>query len=86
MGLLNEDLKLAEELKAQRDEVKVRLHLLGMEAKDDWGDLEKKYELLLGRLKIASEAAERSSDDVRAAARSLADEIKVGYKRIKSSL
>lgn len=85
MSLLKEDQDVTADLRRQRDEIKVRLHLLKMEAREDWDELEKKYQLLQARLKIVSEAAGKSSDEVRLAAKALANEIKDGYKRIKSS-
>jgi hypothetical protein len=90
MGWLD-DLKeeyreLATDLQTQRDEIKVRAHLLGMEAADEWQSVEKKYEELRGKLKKASEAAEASSGGVRTAVELLAAEIKASFVRIKKSL
>lgn len=86
MSLLKEDQDLAADLKTQRDEIKVQLHLLGMDAREDWEELEKKYQLFQARLKRASQAAEKSSEEIKQATRSLAHEIKEGYKRVKGSL
>jgi hypothetical protein len=78
--------RLAKDVETQRDELKVRLHLLNMDAKAEWNGLEKKYEQLRGKLKQTSRTAEASSEDVKAAVDTLAKEIRTGYKRIKSSL
>lgn len=78
--------ELAAELQTQRDEIKLRAHLLGMEAAEEWKAVEKKYEQLRGRLKRGSEAAEASSEGVRAAVDLLAKEIKASFGRIRKSL
>ena len=78
--------ELAAELQTQRDEIRVRAHLLGMEAAEEWQAVEKKYEQLRGRMKKASEAAEASSGGVKAAVELLATEIKASFSRIKKSL
>ncbi len=36
--------KVFKELKMERGELKVQLHLLNMDAKEEWEELEKKYE------------------------------------------
>lgn len=78
--------ELARDLQTQRDEIKVRAHLLGMEAAEEWKAVEKKYEQLRGTLKRASEKAEASTEGVRAAIELLATEIKSSFVRIKKSM
>ncbi len=78
--------ELATELQTQRDEIRVRAHLLGMEAEEEWRAVEKKYEQLRGRMNKASEAAEASSDGLKAAVELLGSEIKASFARIKKSL
>lgn len=78
--------ELAADLQTQRDEIKVRAHLLRMEAAEEWKDVEKKYEQLRGRLKRASDVAEASSEGVRTAIDLLAKEIKASFGRIKKTL
>jgi hypothetical protein len=78
--------QLAADLKTQRDEIKVRAHLLRMEAAEEWQAVEKKYEHLRGKLKKASEEAGASSEGVKAAVELLATEIKASFRRIKKSL
>jgi hypothetical protein len=78
--------ELAADLHTQRDEIKVRAHLLGMEAAEEWRAVEKKYEQLRGKMKKAAEAAEASSGGVKAAVDLLATEIKATFSRIKKSL
>ena len=37
------DTSILKELKTLRDEIKLKSHLLGMELKDEWEDVEKKF-------------------------------------------
>jgi len=78
--------ELVEKLERQRDELKLRAHLAKAEARDEWEELETKWERLRSRLKAAGEEADVVSEDVRAAASILADELKKGYERIRQRL
>ena len=78
--------ELVGKLERQRDELKLRAHLAKAEARDEWEELEVKWERLRSRLKAAGEEADVASEDVRAAASILADELKKGYERIRQSL
>ncbi|MCK5412530.1 MAG: hypothetical protein V3W35_06400 [Gemmatimonadota bacterium] len=78
--------ELVEKLERQRDELKLRAHLAKAEARDEWEELETKWDRLRSRLKAAGEEADVASEDVRAAASILADELKKGYERIRQRL
>ncbi len=78
--------ELAAELQTQRDEIRVRAHLLGMEAAEDWRAVEKKFDQLRGKMKKATGAAEASSDGVKTAVELLGAELKASFDRIKKSL
>lgn len=73
-------------LKTERDELRVRLHLLKAEAKEEWDEVEQHWDHLEGRLKKAGESAAESSDEIGAAGRQLAEEIGNAYRRIRKSL
>jgi uncharacterized protein YjbJ (UPF0337 family) len=82
-----DDLKdLAQRLERQRDELRVQAHLAKAEAREEWEELEEKWEQLKGKLRTAGEEADDASDDVKAAASLLMDELKKGYDRIRSRL
>ena len=62
------------ELKTLRDEIKVRLHLAGMEAKTRWNnDLEPRLNELEGQIK---DAGEKVTDAARSSLTELADAVK----------
>lgn len=73
-------------LETERDELRVKLNLAKMDAKDEWDDVEKKMEALKGRMKVVSEEAKEASGDVGAAIDVLADEVKEGFSRLRKML
>ena len=81
---VREDLKkMVDDLKTQRDELAVKIHLARQEARDEWDALEKKLEHLRARAGVVGKEAGEAADDVRAAARQLIDELKKGYERVR---
>ena len=87
MGYAMHDLKnLIDDLKQQRDEINVQLHLAKAEVRDEWDKLEPKLEEVKGKISTVSEVAGQTAESVTAAAGLIADEIKQGYDRIKKAL
>jgi hypothetical protein len=83
-----EDLKtrlkgMMQQLETERDELKVKLGLAKLEARDEWKELETKMDALRGRMKVVGEGAKEASGDVAAAADVLAGEIKAGFAKIR---
>jgi len=78
--------RVIEELRRQRDELKVRAHLAKAEARDQWEALEKKWEHLRARLAVVEGEAEVAGKDVLAALETVAEELKKGYGRIRAVL
>ncbi|NTW98505.1 MAG: hypothetical protein HGB35_00930 [Geobacteraceae bacterium] len=73
-------------IETQRDELKVKMHLAKADVKDEWQKVEKKWDELSIKIgKIKDEAVE-SSKDIEEAAEKLADEIKIGYERLKKQV
>ena len=75
--------RLADELRKQRDELRVRLHLAKAEARDEFERLEKRWEHVRGRAGVVAKEAGEVSKDVGEAARLVLEEIKTGYQRIR---
>ncbi|NIP14879.1 MAG: hypothetical protein GWM88_09175 [Pseudomonadales bacterium] len=73
-------------LRTERDELRVRLHLLKAEARDEFEELEKKWQHLESRAAQVKEGAKESAEDIGAAAKTLAEEIGAAYTRIKKTL
>jgi len=78
--------KVTEELKRERDEIQLKLHLGKEELEDEWEELEKKLARLESKVKEIEKTASAAADDVIAAAKLLSDELKRGYKKIRKKL
>ncbi len=78
--------RVLEELKRQRDELRVKMHLAKAEVRDEWAGLEHKWEHVKGRLTAAGGAAGEAAEDVGAALRQVAEELKRGYDKIRRQL
>lgn len=76
--------KLLQQLETERDELKLKLGLAKLEAREEWGELEKKMDSLRGRLKVLGGEAREASSDVAEAAGALASEIKEGFQRLRN--
>jgi hypothetical protein len=75
-----------EQLETERDELKLKLGLAKLEARDEWQELEGKMDALRGRLKVIGEEAKDAGGDVAAAADVLAGEIKEGFSKIRGMI
>jgi len=75
-----------EDLRATRDELRVRLHLGKMDAQEQWDQLEKRWQHLESRLKVAGEAGREIAGDVGEAANLTLSEIKEGYAKLRKLL
>ena len=72
-----------QQLETERDELKVKLGLAKLEAREEWKELEGKMDALRGRMKVIGEGAKEAGGDVAAAADVLAGEIKAGFSKIR---
>lgn len=75
--------RLADELKEQRDELRLKLHLAKAEARDEFDRLEKRWENVRGKLGVITKEAGAASKEVGEATRLLLHELKAGYQRIR---
>jgi predicted transcriptional regulator len=75
-----------EALRRTRDELRVQVHLGAAEAKELWERVEKKWHEAESRARHVAKTAEEPLQDVREAANQLLEEIREGYKKIRSSL
>lgn len=75
--------KLYQQLETERDQLKLQLHLLNMQAREEWEKLEQQREKLRNKL---ANLSKDSADDASDRFKHLADEVREGYQRIKKSL
>ncbi|REJ88926.1 MAG: hypothetical protein DWQ29_08080 [Planctomycetota bacterium] len=73
-------------LKQERDELALKMHLAGAEAKQEWEGLRGKLDSLLASYDPARTAATESAGKVGDAMKSVANEIKEGFQRIRQAL
>jgi septation ring formation regulator EzrA len=74
--------EMFDELKRERDELHVKLHLAKLETSEEWQKLEGKLEKLESKLKEIGGATADASREMGAAAKLLGEEIRDGLKKI----
>ena len=74
---------LLERLETERDELKVKVGLAKLEAREEWQEVQGKLDRLRGRLKVLGEEADDAGGDVGAALEMLGGEIRDGFDRIR---
>ena len=77
---------IVEKLKTERDELKVRAHLMKAEIHDEFEALEGKWENLESNVARLKDASKESAEDIGAAVKQLAEELSAGYRRVKKSV
>ena len=80
---LEDELELLRQL---RDELRVQVELGGMEIKDQWHGLEKRWSLLEGKAKRLREAAQEDADVIAETTRELAREVREGFEHLRARL
>lgn len=78
--------ELISDLKQQRDQIRVRVHLGGQELKEEWERLDDKLNQLNHRFDPLKEAVGETADDVWESLQLLGSEIKDGFHRVRKSL
>ena len=57
-----------------------------MDAKEEWSELEKRFEEFKTKASAVAEVTEESAGDVGEALKLVAEELREGYKKIRSSM
>ena len=78
--------RLIENLKRERDELRVQLNLAKREIKDEWDALEEKWEALEPKLVAFGHEAKSASHQVGEAAELFAEEIADAYRKLRKTL
>lgn len=74
------------EIEKMRDELKLKKHLLGMEAKEKWRDLESKYTEVAAKVSKAGDTASDVAEDLGRINKLAINKIKDGYKSLRDDL
>jgi chromosome segregation ATPase len=78
--------ELIDDLKQQRDELALHIHLGKAEAKEEWEKVQAKLEHLAARRDRLKEAVETSTENVLESLQLVAEEIKNSFDRIRKLL
>lgn len=78
--------ELVDDLKQERDELRVKVHLAKLEAGEEWQELERKWDKLESKAKAVGKVTADSAEDVGEAIKLLGGEIRDGFKRIARQL
>ncbi len=86
MDLKNELNTLLENLKIERDEIQLKLHLASMEVKDEFESFEYKWDSLAKSCIELADDAKEVSEETLEKAKLVGEEIKESYQRIRAIL
>jgi SMC interacting uncharacterized protein involved in chromosome segregation len=75
-----------EDLRATRDELRVRVHLGKLDAQDQWEQIEKQWQHVESKLKLAGETGRDVAEDIGEAASLAVEEMKEGYSKLRKLL
>jgi len=78
--------KLVDKLKAERDELKLKMHLGSMEAKAEFEEAEKKWRKVKMKASEISDDAVETSEEYINKAKVVGEELKEAYSRISKRL
>ncbi len=75
-----------EDLRATRDELRVKMHLGKLEAQDQWKQIEKQWQHVESKLKLVGEAGREAAEDIGEATSLVIEEMKAGYSKLRKLL
>lgn len=78
--------KITEQLKQQRDEISLKIHLAGMEISDEWDNAEKDWKELKEKIVDITDDAKETGDEFINTSKAIAEELSLAYDRIKERL
>lgn len=73
-------------LRRERDEIKLKIHLGNAEIRDQWEEVEKKWEHFQARADVVGKISKDSAKDVGEASKLVGEELKNTYRKIRDSL
>ena len=86
MAIKDDMTETLERLRKERDELSVKVHLASMEVRDEWQELEEKWEKFRAKNRQFYKEIEPAVGDVKAVLSLLGEELKAGYKKIREAL
>ena len=86
MSIKTEFDNLLEKLKSERDELKLKLHLGSMEAKEEFEEADKHWDTLKNKAAEIADESKETSEEYIAKAKIVGEELKNAYDRISKRL
>jgi len=86
MSIKKEFDNLLEKLKSERDELKLKLHLASLEAKEEFEEAEKNWDTLKIKAAEIADDSKETSEEFIAKAKIVGEELKDAYSRISKRL
>ncbi|WKJ90702.1 hypothetical protein QZJ86_00785 [Methylomonas montana] len=86
MSLKNEFESLLGNLEAVREELRLKLHLASMEAKDEFEEAEKQWQLIKSKASEIADDSVETSEEYIAKAKIVGEELKEAYQRVAKRL
>ena len=77
---------LLEKLKSERDELKLKLHLASLDAKEEFEEAEKNWDALKIKASEIADDSKETSEEFIAKAKIVGEELKDAYNRISKRL
>ncbi len=78
--------KLLDDVRRQRDALRVRAHLAKADARDEWERLEHAWQRVRRKMQAVGREAEQTAEGVGTALRLAAQELRAGYARMRKVL
>lgn len=78
--------EIIDTLKQERDEVALRIHLASAEAKEEWEQLDEKWNELTDQYRPVKDALSETSENVIASMKLVGEELLEGFNRLRKSL
>jgi SMC interacting uncharacterized protein involved in chromosome segregation len=75
-----------EDLRVTRDELRLRMHLGKLDAQDQWEQIEKQWQHVESKLKLAGETGREIAEDIGEATSLAVNEMKQGYEKLRKLL
>jgi flagellar motor protein MotB len=86
MSIKTEFDNLLEKLKSERDEIKLKLHLASLEAKEEFEEADKHWDTLKNKAAEIADDSKETSEEFIAKAKIIGEELKDAYNRISKRL
>ena len=82
MSLKNEFEGLLGNLESAREQLRLKLHLASMDAKDEFDEAEKQWEQIKGKASDIADESIETSEEYIAKAKIIGEELKAAYERV----